>query len=193
MIHSKSVTIHPSADVSNKAKIGSNTIIWHQAQVREGAIIGQNCILGKDVYIDIDVTIGDNVKIQNAAHIFHGTALEAGVFVGPGVIFANDKFPRAINPDGTLKGADDWEVKDTFVSYGASVGAGAVIMPGITIGRFALIGAGAVLTHDVPDHGLVIGNPARQVGYVCSCATKLEMDKATNKFICPVCDERFRF
>lgn len=184
------VIIHPTASVSNEAIIGLGTRIWNQAQIRENSHIGKNCIIGKDVYIDFDVELGDNVKVQNSALLYHGVILESGVFVGPGVIFTNDKKPRAINPDGSLKGNDDWEVGKTLVCYGASIGAGAIILPGITIGSFALVGSGAVVTHDVPAHALVIGQPARKVGYVCKCATNLiEDDK--DQFHCPSCGERF--
>lgn len=185
--------IHPSATVSDQANIGANTLIWNQSQVREGVNIGKNCILGKDIYVDFDVQIGDNVKIQNGSYIYHGTTIEAGVFVGPGVIFTNDRKPRAINPDGSIKGNDDWDVGETCVKYGASVGAGSVILPGITIGSFALVGAGSVVTHDVPDHALVFGNPARQMGFVCKCATRLEAVGETGAYQCPVCGERYQF
>lgn len=187
-----SIYIHPTAAVSDKARIGDGTRIWNQAQVRENVQIGTQCIIGKDVYVDFDVEIGDNVKIQNGALVYHGTTIEAGVFVGPGAIFTNDKRPRAINPDGSLKGNDDWEVGPTRVCYGASVGAGSVILPGVTVGSFALIGAGAVVTRDVPAHALVVGNPARMLGYVCKCATRL-VEEGSGKFHCPACGENFEF
>jgi UDP-2-acetamido-3-amino-2,3-dideoxy-glucuronate N-acetyltransferase len=192
-MHPSTVKIHPSATVSDQAKIGPKTLIWNQSQVREDVVIGQNCILGKDVYVDFGVQIGDNVKIQNGSYLYHGTTIQGGVFIGPGVIFTNDKKPRAINPDGSIKGNDDWEVGETCVKYGASVGAGSVILPGISIGRFALIGAGSVVTHDVPDHALVIGNPARQAGFVCKCATRLVIDGEAGAYCCPACGERFQF
>lgn len=182
------VRIHETASVSGNAVIGENSSIWNNCQVREGVHIGQNCILGKDVYIDFDVQIGDNVKIQNGALVYHGTIIESGVFVGPGVIFTNDKKPRAINPDGSLKSGDDWVVGETLVRYGASIGAGAVVVTGVTIGKFALVGAGAVVTRDVPDHGLVFGNPARHMGYVCSCAEKLE-NTGSGRWTCKACGE----
>ena len=182
-------TVHPTAEVSPKAQIGSGTRIWHFVQIREGAVIGQNCIIGKDVYIDFDVNIGDNVKIQNSALIYHGATLEDGVFIGPQVCLTNDRIPRAITSDGHLKGSDDWVVGTILIRYGASVGAGSVILPNVTVGRFGLIGAGAVVTRDVPDHGLVVGNPARLVGYVCHCGRK--MKQKGNAWHCTVCNWTF--
>jgi acetyltransferase-like isoleucine patch superfamily enzyme len=178
--------IHPTAEISRLASIGSGTFIWNNCQVREYASIGSESILGKDVYVDFNVKIGDHVKIQNGVLIYHGTLIESGVFVGPGVIFTNDKQPRAINPDGSLKSSSDWEVGSIHVCYGASIGAGAIILPNITIGQYAMIGAGSVVTRDVPDHALVIGNPARQIGYVCKCGRKLSNPRAS-EFSCPEC------
>ncbi len=151
---------HPTAEVSDKAKIGENTKIWHYVQVREGAQIGENCILGKGVYIDFDVKIGNNVKIQNGVDIYHGVTIEDGVFIGPHVCFTNDKNPRAIDERGKLKGTDDWMMGKTLIKKGASIGAATVILPNVTIGEYAMIGAGSVVTKDVPDYGLVFGNPA---------------------------------
>jgi acetyltransferase-like isoleucine patch superfamily enzyme len=167
------IFIHPSAEVSPKATIGAGTRIWHQAQVRDGAVLGRNCILGKGAYVDIGVRIGDNVKIQNYASVYHGTTLENGVFAGPHVVLTNDKLPRAINPDGSLKSDEDWDVGLILVKEGASLGAGAIVVAGVTIGRFAMVGSGAVVTRDVPDYGLVYGNPARLHGYACPCGHKL--------------------
>ncbi len=165
--------VHPSADVSPKAQIGEGTKIWQHCQVREGAVLGRNCILSKGVYIDVDVRVGNNVKIQNGISVYHGVTLEDGVFCGPHCVFTNDRQPRAINPDGSLKSAADWVVSETCVKTGASIGAHATIRCGVTIGCWAMIGAGAVVTHDVPDHGLVYGNPARLHGFVCACGEKL--------------------
>ncbi len=167
------VYIHPQAEVSPKASVGYGTRIWRQVQVREHATIGEYCNLGMGVYVDTRVKIGSKVKIQNYVALFEGVTLEDGVFVGPHVCFTNDLFPRAILPDGTLKGEADWRTTRTVVKYGAALGAGAVIRCGVTIGSFALVGAGAVVTGDVLPYALVVGNPARQHGYVCRCGRPL--------------------
>src|SRR5260221_8291401 len=165
--------VHPSAEVSPNAHIGAGTRIWRQVQVREHASIGETCNIGKGVYIDVHVHVGSRVKIQNHVSVFEGVTLEDGVFVGPHVCFTNDLLPRAITPDGKLKGVEDWEVTPTLVKYGASIGAGAVILCGVTIGEFALVGAGSMVTRDAPPHALVFGNPARQHGYLSRCARRL--------------------
>ena len=184
--------IHATADVSAQAAVGSGTRIWHQAQVRERACIGANCIVGKGAYVDSGVTIGDNAKIQNGVYVYHGATIEDGVFLGPGVILTNDKFPRAVNPDGTLKTDADWEVSPILIRRGASIGAGAVVLPGVTVGEFALVGAGAVVTRDVPAHGLVYGNPARPHGYVCRCGRLLD-ELENHQWKCEVCNEFYTF
>lgn len=183
----ETVRIHPSADVSPEAEIGDNCQIWRQAQVRERAQIGRNCILGKGVYIDFDVTLGDNCKLQNGVYVYHPATIEDGVFLGPGVIITNDKRPRAVNPDMSLKSDDDWEASPVWIGAGAAVGAGSVVLPGVKIGRWAMVGAGAVVTRDVPDYGLVVGNPARLVGYVCPCGTQLTAAAESNQYMCPSC------
>ncbi|OGD62085.1 hypothetical protein A2215_00360 [Candidatus Berkelbacteria bacterium RIFOXYA2_FULL_43_10] len=157
---------HHTAEVSLEATIGKETKIWHHAHVREGAKIGMNCVVGKNVYIDIEVIVGHNVKIQNNVSVFHGVELGNGVFVGPHVCFTNDKVPRAINEDGTPKKTTDWKIKKTIVKDGASIGANATILPGITIGTFAMIGAGSVVTKDIGDFELAYGNPAKVQGKV---------------------------
>jgi acetyltransferase-like isoleucine patch superfamily enzyme len=178
--------IHPTAEVSPNAIIDESARIWHHVQVREGARIGRNCIVGKGVYIDFDVCVGDNVKIQNGALLYHGLSVEDGVFIGPGACMTNDAYPRAITPDGQLKGNDDWTVGPIRICQGASIGAGAIILPGVTIGRFALVAAGAVVSRSVPEHGLVMGVPARLAGYVCCCGRRLQ--PAEQGWHCPVCD-----
>jgi UDP-2-acetamido-3-amino-2,3-dideoxy-glucuronate N-acetyltransferase len=175
------IRIHPTADVSPKATIGENSSIWHQCQVREDAHIGQNCILGKGVFVDAGVSIGNHVKIQNYVSVYHGVTLEDGVFVGPHVCFTNDLQPRAINPDGSLKSADDWILSKTLVQRGAALGANSTIRCGISIGEWAMVGAGSVVTRDVPPHGLVYGNPARLHGYVCPCGAQLLQQSQTGE------------
>ena len=165
--------IHPTADVAPEARIGAGTRIWHQAQVREGAVVGAQCNIGKGVYIDRDVVVGDRVKVQNRASLYRGVTVEDNVYIGPHVSFTNDRYPRAVNPDGTPKTDDDWSPERTLVREGASIGAGAVVLPGVTIGRWAIVGAGAVVTRDVPDQALVTGNPARVAGRVCVCGRRL--------------------
>ena len=182
--------IHSTSEVSPQAIIGAGTRIWHYAQVRERAHLGANCIVGKGAYVDFDVKIGNNVKIQNGVFVYHGVTLEDGVFLGPGVIVTNDKTPRAINPDGTLQSDADWEVSPILIKYGAAIGAGAVILPSVTVGRFAMVGAGAVVTRDVPDHGLAYGNPARLHGYACACGKRLS-PLGDGRWLCADCDESY--
>ena len=164
--------VHPTAEIHPHSVVGDGSVIWHYCQIRERAIIGRNCVLGKNVYVDVDVRMGQNCKIQNNVCLFRGTELEDGVFVGPHSVLLNDKLPRAIKPDGTLKGPGDWTVSGVTVRYGASVGGRSVLLPGIVIGRWAMIGAGAVVTRDVPDFALVYGNPARLCGYVDAAGNK---------------------
>jgi acetyltransferase-like isoleucine patch superfamily enzyme len=159
------IFIHATADVSSEANIGENTKVWHLAQIREGTTTGKNCIISKNVYIDTGVCIGNNVKIQNNVNIYNGVTIEDDVFLGPSMTFTNDLFPRAINTD--------WIITKTIVKKGASIGANATIVCGVVIGKYAMIGAGTVVTKDVPDYALVVGNPARVIGRVCKCGVKL--------------------
>ena len=187
-----SVRIHPTAEVSPEAQIGPGTSIWNQAQVRERARIGAECIIGKNVYVDADVVIGDRVKVQNNVSLFHGVTVEDGVFIGPHVCFTNDRLPRAINLDGSPKSDDDWEVSPILVRHGAALGANSTILPGVAIGRWAMVGSGSVVTRDVADHELVAGNPARRMASACPCGAVLR-DEAGAPFVgtCPRCGEAF--
>jgi UDP-2-acetamido-3-amino-2,3-dideoxy-glucuronate N-acetyltransferase len=166
--------VHDTACVHPRALIGENVKIWNWVQIREDARIGDNSIISKGVYVDFGVRIGCNVKIQNNVSVYHGVTIEDGVFIGPHVCFTNDKSPRAINPDGSLKAGSDWTVSPIVIRFGSSIGANATVIPGITVGKFAMIGAGAVVTKDVPDFGLAVGCPARLVGYVCPCGERLK-------------------
>lgn len=193
MVERADVRVHPTAEVSAEAVIGAGTSIWNQAQVRERARIGRGCIIGKNVYVDTEVVIGDDVKVQNNVSLFHGVTVEDGVFIGPHVCFTNDNIPRAINPDGSLKTDADWEVSPTLVRRGAALGANSTILPGVTIGRWAMIGSGSVVTRDVADHELVAGNPARRMGSACACGQPLRDEPDGTPFSgrCPRCGETF--
>lgn len=188
------IRIHPTAEVSDKAQIGEGSSVWHHAQVREGVKIGSNCIIGKGVYVDAGVPIGDNVKIQNYVSVYHGVALEDGVFVGPHVCFTNDMRPRAVNPDGSLKAADDWVLSETRIKKGAALGANSTIRCGITVGEWGMVGSGSVVTKDVPAHGLAYGNPARLHGFVCACGEIADKDGQNGEAVtlkCPKCGLTF--
>ncbi len=153
----KETKIHPTA------KIGNNTIVEEYTIIEKNAIIGNNCKIHRHIFIDEEVEIGNCVKIQDNVMIPHGVTLHDGVFIGPSVTFTNDKYPRSINPDGTLKTSQDWSVSKTIIKYGASIGANSTIVCGVTIGEWAMVGAGSVVTKDVPANTLVIGNPAKIV------------------------------
>ena len=181
--------IHPTADVSPQALIGEGTRVWHQAQVRPRAKIGQNCIISKAVFIDAGVTIGNNVKIQNYVSVYYGVTIEDGVFVGPHVCFTNDIRPRSINPDTSLKAAGDWILSKTLIRLGASIGANATILCGISVGAWAMIGAGSVVTHDIPDYGLAWGNPARLRGFVCPCGGNLKAKSQDAQIVYAECQK----
>jgi acetyltransferase-like isoleucine patch superfamily enzyme len=150
--------VHGTADVDPSASIGEGTKIWNNVQIREGAVIGRHCIVGKSVYIDHTVIIGDRVKIQNGVSVYHGVTIEDDVFLGPHMTFTNDLYPRAFDPD--------WHVVPTTVRRGASVGANVTVVCGVELGSYSMVGAGSVVTRDVPPHALVIGNPARVAGFV---------------------------
>lgn len=185
------IRIHSTAEVSPNATLGEGVSVWHQAQIRERAVIGDNCILGKGAYVDIGVRIGKNCKIQNRASIYHGVTVEDGVFVGPHVCLTNDLEPRAVNPDGTIKSDADWVETQTLVREGAAIGASSVVVAGVTLGRWSMIGAGSVVTRDVPDHGLAYGNPARVRGYVCFCGKKMTADAKTPSHFSCKCGRTF--
>jgi len=175
--------VHPTAVIEEDVTIGEGSRIWHFVHVRRGARIGKNCNIGKDVFIDVDVEIGDNVKIQNGVSIYRGVKIEDDVFLGPHMTFTNDLYPRAYSTD--------WQIIPTVVKKGASIGANATILCGVTIGRYAMVGAGSVVTESVPDFGLVYGNPARLEGFVCYCGRRVDKiireDKEYTVFKCTYC------
>ncbi len=151
------------------------TTIGNRAIVSELAKIGDDCKIHDDVFIDGDVTIGNRCKIQRGVYIFAGAVIEDGVFIGPRTVILNDRLPRAINPDGTLKTRADWKISGVTIRFGAAIGGGATLCPGVTIGRWAMVGAGSVVPKNVGDHHLVVGNPARLVGYVDSAGNRIEV------------------
>lgn len=168
--------IEETADVAESAVIGEGTTVWHLAQVREDAVIGRGCIIGRGAYIDTGVHLGDHCKVQNLALVYEPARLADGVFIGPGVVLTNDHTPRAVNPDGSLKTAADWEPVGVTVDEGAAVGARAVCVAPVRIGAWATVAAGAVVTHDVAPFALVAGVPARRVGWVGRAGVPLVPD-----------------
>lgn len=173
-----------SADVDPSATIGQGTSVWHLAQVREGAVLGENCVIGRGAYVGSGVHVGNNVKIQNYALVYEPARLEDGVFIGPAVVLTNDTFPRAVNPDGSLKSAADWDLVGVTVRTGASIGARAVCVAPVTIGRWATVAAGSVVTRDVGDFALVAGVPARRIKWVGRAGVPLEQ-LSTGRWKCP--------
>jgi acetyltransferase-like isoleucine patch superfamily enzyme len=200
-----SARVHETVDLEPDVSVGAGTSIWHRAQVRTGARIGSECVIGRDVFIDEGVVIGDRVKIQNLALVYHGVTVEDGVFIGPGAILTNDRYPRAITSDGDLARADDWVVSPITLRSGCSIGAGAVVVAGVQVGRFATVGAGAVVTRTVPNHALVAGSPARRIGWVCACGARLVDSNgdpmaaepgryaAHLELICPACGRTYAY
>jgi len=182
-----SAYIHPTAVVDKTAKIGEGTKIWHFVHVREKAEIGKGCILGHSVYIDREVKIGNHVKLENRANVYHGVKIEDDVFVGPHATFTNDPYPRSFSTD--------WKIVPTRVKKGASIGAGSVVLCGVTINEYAMIGAGSVVTNDVPPYALAYGNPAKIRGFVCRCGKKLVKARQQKEFVlmkCSRCKETYK-
>jgi len=183
--------IHDSADVSERARLGDGTVVWALAHVREDAVVGEDCILSRGAYVGPGVQVGDRCKIKDNALVYEPAVLEDGVFVGPAVVLTNDTFPRAVTPTGELKSADDWDMVGVTLREGASVGARAVCVAPVTVGRWALVAAGAVVVDDVPDHALVVGTPARRVRWVGRAGVPLKA-QGDGLFVCPRTGEEYR-
>jgi UDP-2-acetamido-3-amino-2,3-dideoxy-glucuronate N-acetyltransferase len=185
-----SVRIHATADVADSARIGDGASIWHYAQVREDSVLGENVIVGRGAYIGTGVQVGDNCKIQNYALVYEPAILEAGVFIGPGVILTNDEYPRAVNPDGSQKSGSDWEAAGVTIRQGASIGAGSLCVAPVEIGAWALVAAGSTVTKNVPAFALVAGVPAKRIRWVGKAGVPLT-DEGAGKFICPKTGARY--
>ncbi|WP_345801182.1 acyltransferase [Microbacterium sp. AZCO] len=181
--------IEPSADVDATASIGEGTRVWHLAQIREHARIGPQCTIGRGAYVGPGVELGRACKLQNHALVYEPARLGDGVFIGPAAVLTNDEFPRAANPDGSPKTGADWDLVGVTIGRGASIGARAVCVAPVEIGEYALVAAGAVVTKDVPAFALVVGVPARRIGWVGRTGRPLEA--RDGELVCPVSGERY--
>ena len=174
-----STRIQPMAQVHESAQIGDGSSVWELAQIREHAKLGPGCVVGRGAYVGPGVVIGDNCKLQNYALVYEPALLGDGVFVGPAAVLTNDEYPRAVDPSGRLKSASDWSPVGVEVAEGASLGARSVCVAPVRIGRWAMVAAGAVVTKDVPDFALVVGVPARQIGWVGKAGRRLAPDSVS--------------
>lgn len=186
-----SIRVHPTADVHETAHLGDGTSVWQYVQIREGASLGAECIVGRGAYVGAGVTVGACSKIQNYALVYEPATLGDGVFVGPAAVLTNDQYPRAVNADLTLKSSSDWEPVGVEIHDGASIGARAVCVAPVTIGRWALVAAGSVVTSDVPDFALVAGVPAKRIRWVGRAGVPLQ-PAAEGLFRCPKTSQVYR-
>lgn len=182
--------IHSTANVAESAYVDPSAKVWNNAQIRENAVLEADCIVGAGAYIGSGVRLGKGTKVQNYALIYEPAQIGSGVFIGPAVVLTNDHNPRAINGDGTSKGATDWDAVGVIVEDGASIGARSVCVAPVRIGTWALVGAGSVVTRDVLPHSLVMGNPARHVAWVGEAGYRL-IEEDFNTFVCPKTGQRY--
>lgn len=182
MAKKKKYFVHPTSVVGEPAEIGEGTRIWHFCHIMAGARIGRNCVLGQNVFVASGAKMGDNIKVQNNVSIYDGVVLEDDVFCGPSVVFTN-----VFNPRSFISRRDKF--RKTWVKKGATLGANATIVCGCTIGQYAFVGAGSVVTRDVPDYGLVYGNPARVMGWMCRCAEEIVFRSGRAR--CQACGRRY--
>jgi len=176
--------LDPAAEVSSAARIGADTVVWGLAQVREDAVVGSECVIGRGAYLGVGVRLGDRVKVQNLAQVYEPAVVEDGVFIGPAAVLTNDQYPRAVRPDGTRVDSSHWEPVGVTLREGCSVGARAVCVAPVVVGRWAMVAAGAVVVHDVADFALVAGTPARRIGWVGPAGRRL-LDEGDGRWRCP--------
>ena len=182
--------IHPTALVESE-NIGEDTMIWAFTHIMKNVPVGSNCNIGDNCFIESGAVVGNNVTIKNGNMLFEGITLEDGVFVGPHVFFTNDRFPRSARlPEAKKRYVNHEWFAPTTIKYGATLGAASVILPGVTVGEFAMVGAGAIVTKDIPAHGLAIGNPSHLIGWVCDCGVKLDFD-SNDQAKCSSCGKKF--
>jgi acetyltransferase-like isoleucine patch superfamily enzyme len=184
------VRVHHSAEVEDGARLGAGTTVWQLAHIRTGAVMGSGCTIGRGVFVDEDVVMGDRVKVQNYALVYRPARIGDGVFIGPAVVLTNDLYPRAVNVDGSSKTTADWHAAGVILRSGSAIGARSVLLPGVTVGRWAMVAAGSVVTVDVPDFAVVAGVPARRRGWVGRAGRPLEV-VGRGQYRCPLTREEY--